>query len=167
MLTISMLLTDVMAGSSLAATLPFPAATAAGSVSSQDGQSTGNSTEQSPGFENPFGDVSPDDWFFDDVGFVFTSGLMNATGTETPMFSPYLSMSRVMLVTVLYRLAGSPDTSGLSNTFIDVPEDTWYSSAVVWAAANGITNGMGGNRLRLTILSRVNRRRCLFIGMRG
>ncbi|MDD4494484.1 MAG: S-layer homology domain-containing protein, partial [Eubacteriales bacterium] len=97
-------------------------------------------------FDNPFGDVEPGNWFFDDVAFVYTSGLMTGTGTESPMFSPNMPMSRAMLVTVLYRLAGSPDTSGLPNVFTDVPKDLWYSSAVAWAAANGITGGVGGNR---------------------
>ena len=91
----------------------------------------GNTAAQSPvnnadngtiEFDNPFGDVKPGDWFFDDVKFVYTSGLMMGTGTEPPLFNPDMPMSRAMLVTVLYRLAGSPDTSGLPNPFTDVPE---------------------------------------------
>ncbi|WP_054696774.1 S-layer homology domain-containing protein [Syntrophomonas palmitatica] len=90
--------------------------------------------------------MKPGDWFFDDVGFVYTSGLMTGTGAESPQFSPDMPMSRAMLVTVLYRLAGSPDVSGLPNAFTDVPEGSWYGSAVAWAAANGIIRGVGGNR---------------------
>jgi hypothetical protein len=94
---------------------------------------------------NPFSDVQSGDWFFDDVSFVFTRGLMTGTGTESPMFSPGMPMSRAMLVTVLYRLAGSPDTTDLPNAFIDVPENSWYTGAVAWAVANGITTGVGGS----------------------
>jgi hypothetical protein len=96
-------------------------------------------------YVNPFGDVKPGDWFYDDVAFVFSSGLMSGTGTDSPLFSPGMTMSRAMLITVLYRLAGSPDASGLSGVFSDVPEDAWYRPAVAWAAANGIAVGVGGS----------------------
>ena len=52
-------------------------------------------------------------------------------------------MSRAMLVTVLWRLAGAPAPKGV-NTFSDVPGGTWYTDAVTWAAENGVVSGIGG-----------------------
>ncbi|MCL6557921.1 MAG: S-layer homology domain-containing protein, partial [Firmicutes bacterium] len=147
MLAITMLPVNVLADSSSGASAQLSAAAAGDTTGNPAGQpladNAGGGTIE---FDNPFGDVKPGDWFFDDVGFVYTSGLMSGTGTEPPLFSPDKPMSRAMLVTVLYRLAGSPDTSGLSNAFTDVPEGSWYSSAVAWAAANGITGGVGDSR---------------------
>ena len=54
-------------------------------------------------------------------------------------------MSRAMLVTVLWRLAGAPAPKGV-NTFSDVPGGTWYTDAVTWAAENGVVSGIGGGR---------------------
>ena len=61
----------------------------------------------STGFENPFTDVSESDWFFNDVKFVYQNGLMNGTSATT--FSPEGTTSRGMIVTILWRMAGSPD----------------------------------------------------------
>lgn len=146
MLAITMLPVNVLADSGSAAPAQLSAATAGGTSGNPAGQSSTNANGGTIEFDNPFGDVKPGDWFFDDVGFVYTSGLMTGTGTESSLFSPDMPMSRAMLVTVLYRLAGSPDASGLPNAFTDVPEGSWYGSAVAWAAANGITSGVGGNR---------------------
>jgi uncharacterized repeat protein (TIGR02543 family) len=146
MLAITMLPVNVLAGSGSAVPAQLSAATAGGTAGNPAGQSSTNANGGTIEFDNLFGDVKPGDWFFDDVGFVYTSGLMTGTGTESPLFSPDMPMSRAMLVTVLYRLAGSPDASGLPNAFTDVPEDSWYGRAVAWAAANGITGGVGGNR---------------------
>ncbi len=68
------------------------------------------------------------------------------TGTSwTPMlFSPHIDTTKAMIVTVLYRLEGNPDVSGLSNPFTDVEGGKWYADAVKWAAANGIVEGIGG-----------------------
>lgn len=144
-LAFTMLPVNVLADSGLAAPAQLSAATAGGTSGNPAGQSYTNANGGTIKFDNPFGDVKPSDWFFDDVGFVYTSGLMMGTGAESPLFSPDMPMSRAMLVTVLYRLAGSPDASGLPNAFTDVPEGSWYGSAVAWAAANGITCGVGGN----------------------
>lgn len=53
-------------------------------------------------------------------------------------------MTRAMLVTVLWRSAGSPNEG--TNGFTDVPADQWYTQAVAWAAQNGIVNGVGNNK---------------------
>ena len=86
----------------------------------------------------PFEDVGADDWFCDDVRYVYENGLMN--GTEETRFSPYLSTTRGMIVTVLYRMEGTPDTTAAC-PFADVPAGTYYEKAIAWAAASGIVNG--------------------------
>ena len=147
MLAITMLPVNVLADSSSAAPAQLSALTAGDTAGNPAGQPLADNADGGTiAFDNPFGDVKPGDWFFDDVGFVYTSGLMIGTGTESPLFSPDMPMSRAMLVTVLYRLAGSPDASGLPNAFTDVPEGSWYGNAVAWAAANGITVGVGDSR---------------------
>jgi len=62
------------------------------------------------------------------------------------LFSPNTSLTRGMIVTILYRMAGSPDVSGLPNPFSDVAEGMWYSDAVKWAASNEIVNGIGDGK---------------------
>ena len=96
--------------------------------------------------DNPFEDVFQSDWFYNDVMFVYTHGLMIGTSTQPMLFSPNAATTRGMIVTILYRMAGSPDVSGLANPFTDVAGDKWYSDAVIWAAANGIVNGYGDGK---------------------
>ena len=66
-------------------------------------------------------------------------GLMN--GVDASHFSPDVNMTRAMMVTVLYRAAGSPDVTGYANPFCDLTE-SWYRNAVVWAYHMGITDGV-------------------------
>lgn len=94
----------------------------------------------------PFIDVQDGDWFADDVMFTYKKGLMSGTNTNPMMFSPNMTLTRGMLVTTLYRKSGSPDVSGLTNPFSDVPAELWYADAVIWAAHNGIVQGVGGRR---------------------
>lgn len=63
-------------------------------------------------------------------------------GTGTMTFSPDGEMSRAMLVTVLYRMNGSPSVAGMTMPFQDVPGDAWYTDAVTWAYNCGIVSGM-------------------------
>ena len=84
-----------------------------------------------------FTDVPSNAWYAEAVQYVTEQSLMN--GTSETAFSPMLSMSRSMLVTVLYRLAGEPDAGECG--FTDVASGTWYTDAVAWAAANGIVTG--------------------------
>lgn len=86
----------------------------------------------------PFTDVHETDWFYDDVVFAYENGLFS--GTTATTFSPYASMTRAMLVTVLYRLEGEPAVTGRSG-FSDVTIGSYYEAAVTWAADNGIVNG--------------------------
>lgn len=80
-----------------------------------------------------------DMWAHDSICFVAENDIMNGMSATT--FEPNLKASRAMMVTVLYRMAGEPDVSGLENPFADVPAGTWYTDAVVWAASTGITLG--------------------------
>ncbi len=91
-------------------------------------------------WENPFGDIDEDNWFYEDIEYAYENGLM--IGTSDDSFSPSEIVNRAMLVTVLWRLEGSPVVDSSVN-FADVPAGEWYTDAVNWASANGIVNGYG------------------------
>ncbi|MDD4165132.1 MAG: S-layer homology domain-containing protein [Eubacteriales bacterium] len=88
--------------------------------------------------ELPFTDVATSSWYYDSVKYVYTAGLFSGTSSTT--FSPDTSMTRGMMVTVLYRLAGSPTVSG-TMPFTDIYTTDWYYNAVLWAYTNGIASG--------------------------
>ncbi len=87
-------------------------------------------------------DIAPNQWHYGAVSAMVDRGLMN--GMSDTLFAPNKTMTRAMLVTVLWRYSGSPE--GAENTFTDVADDQWYTQAVTWAAENGIVNGVGDNR---------------------
>lgn len=91
--------------------------------------------ETDPGF--PFADVAKGSWYYEGVRYAYENGLMSGTGEGT--FSPDLPTSRGMLVTILYRLAGSPAAGSAS--FTDVAKGQWYADGVAWASANGVVSG--------------------------
>lgn len=91
---------------------------------------------------NLFDDASKTDWFYDAVQYVGTKGSM--TGTADRIFSPDVEITRAMVVTTLFRMAGSPDTDEATVSFSDVTSDKWYAKAVNWAAYNGIVLGSNG-----------------------
>ncbi|MCL2337370.1 MAG: S-layer homology domain-containing protein [Firmicutes bacterium] len=93
---------------------------------------------------NSFTDVQPNDWFYYDVAYVNGNGLM--AGTSANKFSPRMNLTRAMIVTILYREAGSPEVSGLTNHFSDVAGGTWYTDAITWAAKNGVVSGYGNGK---------------------
>lgn len=72
------------------------------------------------------------------IDYMVANGYMN--GTSSSKFSPDLSMNRAMMVTILYRLAGSPAVSG-TNPFTDVKQGDYFYNAVIWAYTNGVTTG--------------------------
>ncbi len=90
----------------------------------------------------PFRDVREGVWFHDAVAYVYEKGLMS--GTAADVFSPDQSTSRGMIVTILHRLAGSPDAG--ASDFEDVADGQYYARAVAWAAANGVVSGYGDGR---------------------
>ena len=90
--------------------------------------------------ELPFTDVAADDWFFDAVKAVYEAELMG--GVSDTEFAPDVNMNRAMLVTMLYRLEGSPEVeTAVSDVFTDCADGEWYADAVIWANANGIVEG--------------------------
>jgi len=88
----------------------------------------------------PFEDVSRKAWYFDSVSFAFANGLFS--GTSNTGFTPEASMTRSMLVTVLWRMEGEPTVKKTSE-FSDVKSGQWYETAVAWAAEKGIVSGYG------------------------
>ena len=107
---------------------------------SEPGDTTTGS--QPPG-ESWFQDVNLGDWFYDNVRYVYQNGLMNGTSTSPMLFDPNGTLTRGMIVTILYRQAGSPSVSGLENPFSDVPGGQWYTDGVIWAADKGVVEGFG------------------------
>lgn len=91
--------------------------------------------------ELPFTDVQETDWFYNAVSCAYVNGLFNGTSNTT--FSPNDSMTRAMLATVLYRMAGEPAGVGENAPFDDMAMDSWYTDAVAWANENGIVAGYG------------------------
>lgn len=92
----------------------------------------------------PFTDVSADDWFIDVVRYVYEQGLM--TGTSDTEFSPNLTTTRGMIVSILNRLEGGPTAEAAG--FTDVADGEWYAEAVNWAASEGIVAGYEDNTFR-------------------
>ncbi len=90
--------------------------------------------------EKVFKDVKNTKWFADGVRYTYEAGMIQ--GMTPTTFGPSLTMTRAMLVTVLYRLAGGAAESGAANPFKDVKSGTWYTDAVIWAYENDIVNGM-------------------------
>lgn len=86
----------------------------------------------------PFTDVASSAWYAEAVRYVYANGMMN--GTSATQFSPNATTNRAMIVTILYRLEGSPAAS--ASSFTDVVAGSYYADAVNWAAANGIVNGV-------------------------
>lgn len=93
----------------------------------------------------PFYDVSRNDWFYTQVGYAYEHGLFS--GLEEHRFGPEAPMTRAMLMTVLYRMAGAPEgelNSARAN-LSDVPDGEWFAPYVRWAVAQGIASGTGEN----------------------
>lgn len=95
--------------------------------------------EEKPAEEkNGFTDVKSTDWFQADVAYVVENKLM--TGTSDTTFNPAGSTTRAMVVTTLYRMAGSPEVTG-KTAFTDVAAGSYYEKAVIWAAENNVAKG--------------------------
>ena len=86
-----------------------------------------------------FADVAADAWYADAVQYVYENGMMSGTSETT--FSPDLTTTRGMIVTILYRLENEPTVTG-TTAFTDVAADQYYANAVAWAAQNGIVSGI-------------------------
>jgi hypothetical protein len=88
----------------------------------------------------PFDDLSGGEWYYGNVAYAYTNGLMNGAGNN--LFNPSGTTTRSMAVTILWRLEGSPASA--AHSFTDVAAGMWYADAVGWASANGIAEGYGG-----------------------
>ena len=88
--------------------------------------------------DSVFTDVSADAYYYEAVKWAADKGITGGIGDS--LFAPNQSCTRAQIVTFLWRAAGSPEPSALSD-FIDVPSDKYYAKAVAWAVENGITNG--------------------------
>lgn len=94
----------------------------------------GNGDEE---WENPYADVTANQWFYAAVQYVSENKLMN--GVAENAFGPDIHTTRGMLVTILHRMEGEPQAG--EHSFADVAEDKYYADAVAWAAENDIVNG--------------------------
>lgn len=83
-------------------------------------------------------------WAHNDIDSVIALRLFKGTSGTT--FGPDIVMSRCMLITVLYRLEGSPDVTGYENRFTDVDADGYYYNALLWGSHNNISNGYSDGR---------------------
>lgn len=114
-------------------------------IPDEDDKNDGNSEKPTTAIEPQkpqvtiFKDVATNDWFYDSVNYVVEKGLFK--GISDDEFAPNSNMTRSMIVTVLYRLAGSPSINGTS--FKDVESESWYEDAVMWASQNNIVEGYG------------------------
>ena len=88
----------------------------------------------------PFTDVKETDWFYDPVQYVCENEMMKGTGDT--VFSPDTAATRGMIVTILYRMEGSPAADG-DTKFTDVSADRYYAAAAAWACENNIVKGYG------------------------
>lgn len=141
----------VVAGSNLPVPTPAPAPTPTpavpgGSSSSgktpSGGKDTDDKTDVVLPWKNPFSDVKESDWFYNGVRYVFEKNLMS--GVDVDQFAPNTPLTRAMLVTILYRFDGSPES--MTYSYTDVPRKTWYTKGIDWAASIGIVNGVGDNK---------------------
>lgn len=88
-------------------------------------------------WDNPFIDVEESHWFYDAVRYCYENELMH--GTTPTTFSPQTATSRAMVVSILWRLEGSPHVSNTS--FSDIPASAYYADAVAWASSQKIVSG--------------------------
>ena len=89
-----------------------------------------------------FADVKEGDWFYDAVAYATANGIMSGYNTET--FGPNDTLTRAMVVQVLYNKEGQPALNGQTHSFSDVPADQWFNNAVTWGSNRGVVSGFGG-----------------------
>ena len=93
-----------------------------------------------------YNDLAVDSWCYDDVDRAVEAGIFY--GVTDTSFEPNTTFTRAMLTAVLYRMAGSPDTEGLTEPFTDIDESTWCYDALLWAYENGIVSGYDDGTFR-------------------
>jgi uncharacterized repeat protein (TIGR02543 family) len=95
------------------------------------------SAESCPAY--PYTDLDISQWYHTGIHYCLEMGRM--VGVDENVFAPNQTLSRAMLVSILYQMEEKPEVSG-SSTFVDVADGTWYTDPVIWAAANGIVDGI-------------------------
>ena len=95
---------------------------------------------------NPFEDISENDYFYDAVLWAYYADPQVTNGVSATRFGPDSTCTRAQVMTFLWRAMGCPEPGSMNNPFKDVPENTWYTKAVLWAVENGITNGVSSDR---------------------
>lgn len=100
-------------------------------------------TQPIPETNTHFNDVHKNDWYYNSVAYIVEKGLMK--GTSDTVFSPYITLTRAMLVTILHRNENMPNTKA-DNIFDDVSSDMYYADAVSWAKENKIVSGITENQ---------------------
>ena len=93
----------------------------------------------------PFADVTKDDPYYEAVCYAYKNELFN--GVDDDRFAPLKTMNRAMIVTVLWRVSGTPAPAA-SARFADVQPDSWYGEAVAWAAESGVVEGVSETEFR-------------------
>ncbi len=88
-------------------------------------------------------DVKVGSWYHDAVDYMTENGYMN--GMDETHFAPTVTTTRAMMAQLLYRMAGEPSVEGLESPFVDVKAGQWHHDAIVWAANEGIVNGISAN----------------------
>lgn len=87
----------------------------------------------------------PSNWAHAGIDFCVREGLMGSTSTKALTFEPNIPTSRSMIVSILYRLEGSPAVS-YKATFTDVPAGKWFTNGVIWASENSVVSGYGNGK---------------------
>ena len=103
-------------------------------------------TETLPSKLHRFIDLQESAWYYPYVKEMVVLGLMNGTSDTT--FSPGNTLTRGMLVTILYRMQGEPAPENPETEYTDVPDGKWYTNAVAWASENSIVTGYPDNTFR-------------------
>ena len=91
-----------------------------------------------------FDDVSEGEWYYQAVKYVYDMELM--IGVADDSFGIESTLTRAMIVTILYRCAGEPSIVETASLFVDVADDMWYTEAIIWGVENGIIFGYGDGR---------------------
>ncbi|MBQ4551037.1 MAG: S-layer homology domain-containing protein, partial [Oscillospiraceae bacterium] len=114
----------------------------------EDGSCSRCEEKQENPKENPFIDIPEDEFYTEPVLWAVGKGI--TTGTTATTFTPYRIVTRGEALTFLWRAMGSPEPNLTINPFTDVRETDYCYKAVLWAAQNGITAGVGDNRFAPT-----------------
>lgn len=91
-----------------------------------------------------FEDVSEEQWFYESVNYVYEKGIMS--GLTESMFGPSDKITRSQFAAILYRIEGNPDIT-YRELFSDVPDNTWFTDGILWAADSGIVSGYENSSL--------------------